>query len=129
MIFNDCLRLLTNNKRQDHARVADMLEELKWLSINQLCAETRLLEAWKTVHQEDYCIKDILQVKKKSKHMSTRSNEQTMFEQGKENRFASGSFVQKTTQIWNAAPKNVKEATTIQQAKKMIRQYVKTLPL
>ena len=45
VVFNDCLRLLTCNKRTDHASIAAMLEEVGWLSVNQLAAETRLIEA------------------------------------------------------------------------------------
>ena len=66
VVFNDCLRLLTNNKREDHTSIKSMLEELEWSSINQLCGETRLIEAWKTVHWEKYCMKDVLSIKKKS---------------------------------------------------------------
>ena len=65
VVLNDCLRLLRNKKRRDHARIDDMLKELDWLSINQICAETRLVEAWKTVHDENYCMADILKLKKK----------------------------------------------------------------
>ena len=57
VVFNDCLRLLTGNKREDHASIKSMLEELNWSSINQLCGETRLIEAWKTVNLEKYCMK------------------------------------------------------------------------
>ena len=128
VIFNDCLRLLTNKRRRDHAKVEDMLKELGWLSLNQLCAETRLLEAWKSAQKEDYCMKDILHVKNKSRH-GLRSNEETLFESVKEDKFANGSFLQRTTQIWNMAPKNIKEATTIYQAKSAIRNYVKMLPV
>ena len=129
VIFNDCLRLLTKRKRQDHGRISDMLEELGWLSINQLCAETRLVEAWKTTHQVSYCMKDILHVKEKNQHIHTRSNDHTLLETGPRNKFANGSFVQKTAQIWNMAPRKVKDATTMFQAKRAIREYVKTLPL
>ena len=128
VVFNDCLRLLTNKRRRDHAKVEDMLKELGWLSLNQLCAETRLLEAWKSAQKEDYCMKDILHVKNKSRH-GLRSNEETLFESVKEDKFANGSFLQRTTQIWNMAPKNIKEATTIYQAKSAIRNYVKMLPV
>ena len=51
---NDCLRLLSGTKRTDHTSIKSMLEDLGWLSINQLAAETRLIEAWKSVHMEDY---------------------------------------------------------------------------
>ena len=98
VVFNDCLRLLTNKKRKDHARVEDMLKELGWLSLNQLCAETRLLEAWKSVHIENYCMQDLLHEKSKS-NRGLRSDEQTLFEPKTEDKFANGSFLQKTTQI------------------------------
>ena len=47
VVFNDCLRLLTCNKRRDHASIAGMLEDVGWLSVNQLAVETRLIKAWK----------------------------------------------------------------------------------
>ena len=106
-----------------------MLTELDWLSINQLCAETRLVEAWKTVHSDDYCMRDILRIKEKSKYMSTRSDDHTLLEKGMNDKFTNGSFVHLTAKAWNCAPKNVKEATTLSLAKKAIRDFVKTLPI
>ena len=86
------------------------------------------MEAWKSAQKEDYCLKDILRVKNKSTR-GLRSNEQTLFESVTEDKFANGSFLQRTTQIWNMAPRNIKEATTIYQAKSAIRNYVKMLPV
>jgi len=37
-----------------------MLDELNWLSLNQMAAESRLVEAWKTAKFENYCLKDSL---------------------------------------------------------------------
>ena len=129
VVFNDCLRLLTNRKREDRGRIEDMLEELGWLSINQLNAETRLLEAWKSIHTEGYYMSDLLQVKPKNQHMGMRANDETLLEQGPIHKFANGSFIQRTAQIWNAAHRGVKEASSIYTAKRTIRQFVKTLPL
>ena len=81
-VFNDCLRLLNNKTWEDHASISEMLQALEWSSINQLCGETRLIEAWKIVHTEKYCMQDILCVKKKNEGMSTRSNDFQMLEQG-----------------------------------------------
>ena len=106
-----------------------MLTQLGWLSINQLCAETRLIEAWKSEHLENYCIGDMLIRKEKSSHMKTRSNNQTTFKSGQHDKFTNGSFMQRTAEIWNQAPKGVKEATELPQAKRAIRTFVKTLPL
>ena len=58
-VFNDYLRLLLGRFISDEVSIKSKLDELGWLSINQLAAETRLIEAWKTVHLEDYCMKDV----------------------------------------------------------------------
>ena len=67
-VFNDCLRLLSGKVISDRVSIKSMLEELGWLSINQLAAETRLIEAWKTVHLEEYCMKDILKLRHKGSY-------------------------------------------------------------
>ena len=46
VVFNDCLRLLCRKKRSDQKSISKMLDELGWLSLNQLAAETRLVGAW-----------------------------------------------------------------------------------
>ena len=110
-------------------KIEDMLKELDWISINQLWAETRLLEAWKTTHEENYCMQDLLKRREKSGHISTRWNEQNLFQTSQDDRFSNGSFVQKTTKIWNISPKSVKEAKTLTEAKRAIRLFVKSLPI
>ena len=127
--FNDCLRLITGNTRQDHTSIKNMLEELGWLSLNQLSAETRLIQAWNTAHVEDYCLQDTLTKRRKGSY-STRGSEVDHFEPGKDNRItSSGSFVNQTAKLWNQAPIQIKSATTLEQAKSLIRSYVKTLPI
>ena len=127
--FNDCLRLITGNTRQDHTSIKNMLEELDWLSLNQLSAETRLIQAWNTAHVEDYCLQDTLTKRRKGSY-STRGSEVDHFEPGEDNRItSSGSFVNQTAKLWNQAPIQIKSATTLEQAKSLIRSYVKTLPI
>ena len=130
-VFNDCLRLLTNKNWEDHASIREMLEELKWSSINQLCAETRLIEAWKTVHEEEYCMQDVLSIKKKSEQMTmaTRSSGTERLEQGVINKFTNGRFVNPTARIWNECPKEIKEEIKFERAKVLIKEYCKTLPI
>ena len=92
-------------------------------------AEIRLLEAWKAIHFEDYCLKDTLEIKEKSKHMETRSNKQTLLITGERDKFTNGSFIHLTAQIWNSAPLSVKDSTKLSQAKRAIRCFVRTLPV
>ena len=78
VVFNDCLRLLTRNSRKNHVSINKMLEDLGWLSLNQIASETRLIEAWKTACYEDYPLKDTLKKRSKSSY-STRSMNQEFF--------------------------------------------------
>ena len=119
--FNDCLRLLTGNTLKDHKPIKDMLQELGWLSINQLAVETRLVEAWKIAHVEGYCLKDTLNSRHKSSY-NTRSNQVTYFHHSEDGRFT--SFANRTAKVWNKAPKDIKEAITLSQAKIRIRDFV-----
>ena len=38
-----------------------MLEQLGWLSLNQLASEIRLLKVWKGLNQENYYMNDIFE--------------------------------------------------------------------
>ena len=127
--FNDCLRLLTGNQRSDHASIQSMLKELDWLSLNQLSAETRLVQAWQTAHVDDYCLQDTLKLRKKGVY-PTRGNEVDHFDPGVDCRnISSGTFVNQTARIWNQAPKTIKTATSLEIAKREIRAFVRKLPI
>ena len=61
VVYNDVLRLLCNSKRENHKSIKDMLKEVGWLSLNQLACETRLIEVWKSLNIENYCLKDVFE--------------------------------------------------------------------
>ena len=105
-----------------------MLDSLGWLSLNQMAAETRLIEASKTANLEDYCLNNILKKRFKSSY-STRNKNQDFFERGVDDLHGSASFVNPTARIWNAAPSTVTHAETESQARKAIRNFVQTLPI
>ena len=121
--FNDCLRLLSHSKRADHVSIKAMLEDSGWLSVNQLAAETRLVEAWKSVHIEDYCMNEVLQLRHKGSYR-TRTNHVDFLESGVDDIYGSAGFVHTTAKLWNESPLSVKEATSINSAKREIRKFV-----
>lgn len=123
VVFNDCLRLLTGNRRTDQASIKSMLEDVGWLSVNQLAAETRLIEAWKAVHIEDNCMREVLKLRHRGNYR-TRNNHVDFLEPGVDDIYGSAGFVQTTAKLWNASPMSVKEAPTINLAKKEIRKFV-----
>ena len=100
-----------------------MLDELGWLSINQLAAETRLIEAWKTVNLEDYCMKDVLKLRHKGNY-NTRRNHVNFLDTGVEDIYGSAGFVNSTAKLWNKSPDSVKEAQSLSHAKREIRKFV-----
>ena len=111
-------------KGTDHASIAGMLEEVGWLSVNQLAAETRLIEAWKSVHEEDYCMKEVLKLRHKGNYR-TRINHVDFLDPGVNDIHGSAGFVHTTAKLWNESPMLVKEAPTIGIAKREIRKFVK----
>ena len=121
VVFNDCLRLLTGVKPTEHRTIKSMLEEVGWLSINQMCAQTRLMEAWKSINLENYCMSDNLKVRQKGAY-KTRSSDLVLLDHGEDG--VHTSFVNPTSKIWNKAARDLKQAETLDQAKKSIRKYV-----
>ena len=61
VIYHDVLRLLCNSKRSSHTTIESMLEQLGWLSINQLSSEIRLLEVWKGLNLDNYCLNELFE--------------------------------------------------------------------
>ena len=122
-VFNDCLRLLLGKFISDEVSIKSMLDELGWLSINQLAAETRLIEAWKTVNLEDYCMKDVLKLRHKGNY-NTRRNHVNLLDTGVEDIYGSAGFVNSTAKLWNKSPDSVKEAQSLSHAKREIRKFV-----
>ena len=122
-VFNDCLRLLSGKVISDEVSIKSMLEDLGWLSLNQLAAETRLIEAWKTVHLDDYCLKDILKLRHEGSY-NTRSSQVDFLDTGVEDMYGSAGFVNQTAKLWNKSPNSIKEAQTLSLAKSEIRKFV-----
>ena len=98
-----------------------MLEELDWLSVNQMSAQTRLMEAWKAINVEDYCMKDTLKVRRKGAY-KTRSSGMIFLDYGDDGQHT--GFANPTSRIWNKASNKVKQAESLYQAKKSIREFV-----
>ena len=101
-----------------------LLVKTGWLSINQLSCEVRLLEVWKAIYQEDYCLKNIFErVKKKS--IGTRSSSQIKLKTLFKTRLRESSYQLPSVLLWNAAPPEITEAKSESQARAAIRKHVK----
>ena len=59
------MRLLCGSKRENRKPIEELLQETWWLSINQLSCEIRLIEVWKSLNLENYCLKYLLEYRHK----------------------------------------------------------------
>ena len=125
VVFNDMLRLLCGNRRDDRVSIASMLNQLQWLSLNQLAAEVRLKETWKALHQGS-SLSGLFQRVESSTRATTIHNTVQI---GMTSTIKENSFLHPSAKLWNIAPQAVVNAATERQAKKAIRDFVKTLPL
>ena len=106
-----------------------MLKEVGWLSINQLASEVRLIEVWKALYQEEYCLKEIFE-RVPDKEIGTRSTNQIKLKSHFKSRLRENSFQFPSVQLWNAAPPEITEARSESKARADIRKHIKqTIPI
>ena len=127
VIFHDVLRLLCSTKRSEHSSIESMLEKLNWLSVNQLAAEIRLMEVWKSLNLEDYCLKSLFQ--EVDRERTTRSTGTRKLKINFKTKIRESSFHYQSVRVWNSAPEDVTNASNESQAKSAIRRFVLSLPV
>ena len=101
-----------------------MLRETGFSSINQMAAETRLLETWKAINVPKYPLKQFFKKKTVNGRETRATVRGDLLEYG-----ASKCFWNVASKLYNGSPSNIKCATTISQAKREIKKFVKTLPV
>ena len=104
-----------------------MLKKLNWLSVNQLAAEIRLMEVWKALNLENYCLSDIFQ--EVDNERITRSSGTRKLKNNFKSNLRESSFHYQSVRLWNSAPLEIIQAETESKAKSEIRKYVLTLPI
>ena len=105
-----------------------MLKQLGWLSLNQMSCETRLIEVWKSLNIENYCLKDIFE-RADSAKVNVRNTSKNRLKSNFKSRLRENSFYYPSVRLWNNAPTEVTNAMTESAARTAIRKYVLTLPI
>ena len=127
VIYNDLLRLLCSSKRGNRKPRQELLAQVGWLSINQMSCEIRLIEVWKSLNLDNYCLKEMFE--KINSSQTTRLVNKIRLKANFKTRLRESSFHYPSVQVWNSAPLSVTKATSESQARNAIREYVKTLPI
>ena len=111
---NRMLRGINRSRVKDKISIKSLLEKYGLLSVNQVAAQIKLIEVWKSMN----VLRHPLNLNPCSEHKSDLR--QALRE---------SSFHVDATRIWNRAPKTVTTAKTINELKKATMAFVKTLPI
>ena len=116
------IRMVDNVSLKEHIKSADLLQKYGLLSVNQMEAQIKLLEARKSVNLENYPI----QMENNQLQMAEQSTVK-LWKDDSRVTSAKESFIRDAAKLWNNAPSTVKSAKSLYLAKKEILKYCKTI--
>ena len=127
---NRLLRLLNNSKVSDKISIKSMLEKFNLPSVNQLAAEIKLTEIWKSINVDDCPIKlNPYNSNLDENRIRLRPQQNRIFNDSCRLQIAQSSFHVDSARLWNLAPTKVQCAPTLTIAKKAIKEHCKSLPI
>ena len=127
---NRMLRAINNSKIADRVSVTSMLTKFNLLSVNQLAAQIKLTEVWKSVNIKDYAISlDPYNKAQNPSEMELRPKPTRIFDDTARLANSKYSFNVDSARLWNLAPTAITQAQTLSLAKRAILTHVKTLPV
>ena len=110
---NRMLRLINNTRIKDRITTESILKKFKLLSVNQLAAQIKLIEVWKSINREGYPIQlDPYNCHLSQSGIELRPKLNRVFNDTTKLRLAESSFNRDAARIWNAAPADVTSACT-----------------
>ena len=127
---NRLLRLLSNSRVADKISTKSMLEKFQLLSVNQLAAEIKLMETWKSINVECCPIElDPFNPNRDDSRHRLRPQPTRIFNDSHRLQLAQSSFHVDSARLWNYAPLSIQGAPTFASAKRAIKEYCKSLPI
>ena len=125
---NKFARFVNGTSLSDKINTKTIFKDTKLLSVNQINAQIKLTEVWKSHNIKSYPIQWI-----KRNDVQKRSGLKTL---NKPDLIISGlshiqshSFINDAAKVWNEAPRQIKDSLTLSTAKEHIKLYVQTLPI
>ena len=124
------LMVINNSRTNDKISVKSMLKKFDLLSVNQLAAQIKLKEVWKSVHIDKYGITlEPYNTHITSLSLSLRHKANRTFKDTSRLVLAEHSFNIDAAKLWNNALSEITTAKILSQAKKACRAYALSLPI
>ena len=124
------LRMLDRVTLKDHVTSKSLLLKYNLPSVNQLAAEIKLIEAWKSQNIPNYPFK--LEPNNNGRNdggRTVRATTTRVWKDISKTKAASESISRDCAKLWNSAPETITNAPNLYGAKRMIKIYCRTLEL
>ena len=125
---NKFARFVHGSTLMDRISTNIIFNETKLLSVNQINAQIKLLEVWKSQNINSYPIQWTRRKDELNRDGLKSSNKPDLVIKGR-TVTQSNTFINDAASIWNVAPSVLKECKTIRAAKTQIKLYVHSLPI
>ena len=114
---NRMLRAINGSKVKDKVSVSSLLTKFKLLSVNQLAAQIKLTEVWKSVNVQDCpIVMDPYNQGQSASNLELRPRPTRIFNDTARLQISKSSFSVDAARLWNLAPTNVTQAIKLSEA-------------
>ena len=122
------MRFLAGKRVSDRVPIKSLLEKFNTVSVNQLNAQIKLLEIWKSQNIQDYPL-ELKKHEAQDNVVTTRAvTRGRLLDLGKST-LTQGTCLSDAIKIWNSAPLTITNNISLFVAKKEIKKYVRSLPV
>ena len=127
-VQNKLLRMLTNTKLLDMVSTASLLTKTNSLSVNQMNAQIKIQEIWKSIHLIDYPIQLPRQLVQEAGPSTRNCTKGRLIESGFSS-LSQKTCINDAVRLWNSLPDSVTLCESLSQVKKQAKLFAKTLPV
>ena len=127
-VQNDVMRFLAGCQIKDRVPIRTLLEKFNMVSVNQLNAQIKLLEMWKSLNVPDYPLEIRQQMTSDGVATTRAAARGRLCEKGRSS-LTQNTCISDAITLWNLAPSAVTDSKTLYQVRKEIKKHVKSLPI
>ena len=117
VIQNKLARFLTGKKLMDKIPTKEIFNELKIPSVNQINAQIKLLEVWKSQQSDSYRTQWRTR-NDAALDRRTRASKENLLHESYGCNILNSTFINDAARVWNLAPNSIKISTSISAATK-----------
>jgi len=128
--LNKGLRRVLGTTLADRCPVRDMVKEIGVPTANQLAIETTLMDVWRHINHDLPAVDQLVLVDEYvTGNKMTRRTGKGLLALPPLDESGSAKFVQQGTRLWNMAPQQLREEKIEERAKRLVREFSRSMPL